>query len=213
MGYKPQVGDLLEFRLIYVLNGQTCMNVFHYSVSTRTPGAGGPDVQDCANIMVTLLWDDPILGLSTFISADVNSISCTCQVVHPVRSQAAVAPAVLAPVGLGATPAAPSGVCVTVQRKGTMAGRHNQGRAYIGGIVQADISGSALVPASPTQNGFASWTPQLLTDQHVTLTGITLTFTPCLVPLPAGTPVVPLTISGWDDVIRYQRRRELRVGI
>lgn len=210
---EPQVGDLLQFQLIYFLDDQTCINVFHYSVGARTPGTGGPNVADVALHIGDDLWDDATHGLCNAVSGAVGNVTYACQVIKPVRTIAATAGPTVNQNGLLAQPAMPSGVAVVVRRNGNIANRHNRGRVYVAGIFSGDVVGSAITPFSPTDLAMSAFGAQLPKDQTVTKGGVVLTLASVLCPLPAGTPIVPLQGFSVDRTLRYQRRRELRVGI
>lgn len=210
---EPQVGDVVALNLYYYLNEQTILNTFHYSVSTRTPGPNGPTVLDVAKIVGDDLWDNAIHGLWHGVSSDCNNIAYTAQIIKPVRSIAAASGPTLHTTGGTGAPAMPTGVAVVISRKGNLANKHNQGRIYIGGIDQADVTDSALQPGSPTHAALTTFAPRIITDQTLTVGLVTLTLVAIICPLPAATPIVPLTNFQLHTIIRYQRRRELRVGI
>ena len=209
----PQVGDLIEFKLVYFVNEQTCMNIFHYTVGSRTAGSGGPTLLDVAKAIGLKLWDDATNGLAFCVTTDVVNIAYSAQIIKPARTVAAVADPITNTTGFRDSPTMPSGVSVVVQKKGILALRSNQGRNYVAGIASNDVSGSMLVPLSLTDVAFESFTAQPILSINIIVGGVTLVLAPVLCPLPAGTPLVVVSLAGYDRTIRYQRRRELRVGV
>lgn len=207
----PAAGDKVQILIIGFLNEQTCITTFLYDCATAT-GTTAPNISDVTQKIGDLLWDDALAGMCTICSGDFQNVSYSGQIVAPARSIAVACNPTTTTFGLGAQPAAPSGVAAVITRKGTIANRHNLGRIYIPAIPQTDILSSAVDDASTTWASMAQLANQMTATITVIKGGGTSTFFPILAPKKTFTPVVPIQLCIPRQIIRYQRRRELHVG-
>jgi hypothetical protein len=77
-------------------------------------------------------------------------VSCTVRDMHDSDGLEQVFAPVTPQPGLGATPTAPSSVCVTASEHTAFVGRSGRGRFYVSGMASGDVAGNVLTPTIQT---------------------------------------------------------------
>lgn len=203
MPYPLPAGGIIECQYRCTLHAQQCINVFHYRIPDAYTGT--------SNELPTLL-DSFELKVASKIyaiqSEQVSNIQLQIQVVHPqryvyYRRDAAVAN------GETTGTAMPSGVSAVVRRRSELANRSSRGRIYIPGISLGATAQSELTPAWLAANELSLRVMMYDPIED----GFTTPF-PAVIWSYADRAHNDVVVSAEvDPVIRYQRRREVRVGI
>lgn len=208
-----EVGDQVEVQLLYTLDAQTCINTFHYRCSAKT----GTEPFFQASLppqMVDYLWtsDATNQGIDELVSQDLRLVAVTAQVLRPVRLVKSVSFVGNLP-GLVTDIANPSGVSAVIRRQGGQANRQNYGRIYLPGIPQTFVTESILTTTAYGlyQNFATRLSATFSKIDPTTAAGISLT--PIVAIKPTITESHDVAIGTVDQVIRYQRRREVGVGL
>lgn len=196
-------GDIVEYRLLGVLDGQRTITTYHYLI-----GGGTPQDTDTTSLEAALrakLWEE---SWQTEASSDFAMEYSQVQKIAPTR----LVPytytfAPLSP-GNGDAPCSASGVAVVIRRKTILASRQGQGRVYLPGIPVASVSNS-LISALAT----AGWQAIADTiDDEVDFQGGARTATPIIYSTAAKVNRGTVAFTVLDRILRYQRRREVGVG-
>jgi len=201
------VGDIAEFRLKYVVNGQTCYNVLHYKTVITNLALDNQVVMLDILTLETSLVAGTIVQQFREVMADAVEIeSLTGQWVYPIRYRS-----LTDSVGTQGTVA---GTCdaqnlqITVQKSGALANRHNLGAVRVGGV-----------PDSFTENGLCSAAAVDPYDDLLLMLSSTIgntpgdvTLQPCILNKQnIGTPENPVyVITGGTPVLVWTRKEEIR---
>lgn len=203
MAYAIPASSIIEVRRKGLLDGQLVMNVFHYiNVELQTDG------QAALQSMLAQFDDDMAGPLANCQTDAVTNLILEAQVIWPTRYMYEQRSPTQT-TGTLESPTDPSGVAAVVRRRGQLANRQNMGRIYIAGIP------SDATVASMLTNTYVFTSLQNVVDAMTQpLVGTT----------PAGT-YVPVIYGGsseglaavvvqstYDQVVRYQRRREVGRG-
>lgn len=201
--YVIPAGSIAEYTILGVLDGQVTMTTFHYQLaSTQADGR---------QALIDGMTDFEAFVLEAYrprASNEWQNLEMKAQWVYPERYQ----PVIVIPAdqtGGQAGAACPSGVAVVSRRKGEIASRKAQGRVYWPGIPFVDVVDSQMSDA--WMDTYADQVANALIG-YLNLPDTTQMF-PVIWNFPNATePHVVASVST-DRVLRYQRRRELRVGI
>jgi hypothetical protein len=208
-----EVGDQIEARLVGLLSAQTIINTSHYIVVAKT-GAVEFSQRSLLPGLKEVLWTgigvNP--GLRTATSFDYKAIAVTVQRVEPTRYVQSILP-IVDESGTVLEQSLPSGVSAVLRRQGLVGTRENYGRIYAAGVPRTYVASSSL-----NAFGQAAYSgPATLLSVDITAidpdTGAGITIRPIVKTKTA--PLVPFNIqqTSVDPVVRYQRRREVGVGI
>jgi hypothetical protein len=202
-------GDILQFNIVGDLHEQTTITTFHYQVSafdnTAIYDLGGALPVFSDEVWAGLAGG----GMADCCSHELSGVLVVGQNIYPTRYRAfPYQPA--ATSGTVATACNSTGVSVVVKRVGREAKKSNQGRVYIPGIPDASCLAGELAPAARAP--FGTFSTELLTVLEVQPPPDYVHLQPVL--FNASDPTHPVAIVGSTvtTTLRYQRRRELRVG-
>lgn len=145
MSYSLNPNDVLEYIIMYQLDGQTLMNTFHYKYSeVAAPQTNAAvllsDWLAAAKVDATGTY----LALKAAASNKVTFTTHRIQIIYPVRR--AYADGTLGAVGSRGDTAMPSGVSGCVFRKSDLAGRGTVGRIEVGGMLTDDALDGYVTP-------------------------------------------------------------------
>lgn len=210
-------GNVVSVLLQYLVHAQVTQNTFHFVAA----GAGQPPALTVAQVLTAFekqYWQESAGGagdgLADYLSDQVGSCTLFGTVVFGVNSRSIAEPYSLSPFGGtdDTGPSLPSGASIVLKRKGTRAGRAYQGRIYLGGVAANRLNFSRLV--GPDLVDFQRITDRLSVPLEFGAAPNTMTLRQCLyksgnAPLDGA---IGLTYSV-NDVVRYQRRREIGVGV
>lgn len=201
--YDILADSIIEATIQGDILGQVVLTTFHYrNVSPITDGREA--LVDFLAGFEVAVWDKIRLGLSQ----DLDPVFLTMQWIHPTRYRK-VTREPAQPKGFVATAAAPTGVAVVTRRFADEAGRKYQGRIYSPGIAIADVLESRVTDTWYVVNeqNYRDAVLAGLTDPvwGVINPGLFNDF-----PAPHFNEVSGAFV---DKILRYQRRRELQVGV
>lgn len=201
--YPIPTNAIVEVNMTYSVDDQTCMNTFHYLL--QEPGAA----DGVASLTALLLaFDAAVVNtLSALMSANCTDFVNTAQYVYPARYQRQEDVSAIH-FGAIALPCLPSGASVVLQRRNFVAGPKSQGRIYIAGIPTAQVLDSVLSGAAAI-----AWQAAAAVLGQVIVDGLGNGWTPYIFNGKAPANLLPVNIVNVNDVLRYQRRREVGVGI
>lgn len=199
----PQ-NSIIEFRLTGILHQQQVMMTFHYTNRDAPIDPLGEELQlYCAHFEATV-W----AVIRARISNEFTEAAITAQMIQNTRYRSVVhLPAVR--IGTLSASALPSGVAVVNRRQGDVASRSTQGRIYVPGLIAADENDSQLSAAA-----FTLWSDNVAPVLSDFIQGAAMTPLTPVVYHP-GNPALytPVTKTVTDKILRYQRRREVGVGV
>jgi len=206
--YTLDDNDLIQTNLEMTMNGQRCMNTFHW-VFSKTPGSptDGPTTLGLLN--------DELESNSAWFYHNVQS-QCTMDVTYEALTSQKVKPSrwhkvikLLGTVGANAGPTLPQNSSISISRWGLISARGNTGRVQLVGVATSDTENGLVKPAAIT--GFAATAASLYMPIHVGSAG---TFYPVLAKMTAsGFSVNEIVGATVQDTVRVMRRRTVRVGI
>lgn len=203
MPYPIPGNSIMELQYRYKMNGQQCINVFHY--------LGAYSFAD-GRAAATEMLNDFINRVAGIIQARQTSQVTDCrsraQWVYPTR-YAHIELAHPDPEGGQAPPTLSIGTSIVLKRMSDLASRSSRGRVFIGGGPVADaVVGELTVGALGTWNDLVS--PVLLVELDT------------LASPGAGKPIIwsytdpdnrdYVVTTAADRALRYQRRREVGRG-
>lgn len=196
--------SILEVRFVGDVDGQQTINTFHYHVNL-----GGPDVigteggfNDAAEAQIWEGW------LRNKVAGAFKLVEIQSQIIHPTRFRY-VGKTPNNQFGPDLGPTIVSGGCVVVRKLTDQAGRKNRGRDYFPAPILTDVSNSKLTDA-----GLASWTLGAKDALAADLTEIGGAIAHPIIWSPANPDFNRLVNEvKVDRIIRYQRRREVGVGV
>lgn len=200
--YALPVGTIVEIRQTCRYDGQVCENTFYYELATAGVTDGSGAIASLILLFDTL-WGGVINPL--FVS-DVTDIQVHGQSIFPNRFVELVIPSSV-PAGLTAPPGLPTGVSLVMRRRGDAANRKSRGRIYIPGVPEAACLNSQFIAGFV--NGFLiQW--QVING---TLTAGGFDWNAVVFSLRDVAGKALITSTDMDLICRYQRRREIGVGI
>jgi len=183
---------------------QTVLNTFHYM--------NGVTIADGDAALGELLQDFEVMVFNfyaTLMSSEVLELFTRAQWVWPTRYRARERVNGFTE-GQGGAPATPSGVSMVVRRFAEIAGKQYSGRIYVPGLASADVVDSQLADAFITANK-ADLEGTMTAELNTVTYG---QFFPVI--WHGGAPQFDdKRVRGafLDPIVRYQRRREVHVGI
>lgn len=211
------LGDHYRLAVVGDLAGQQVVNVYHYRQTSANTSANS----DVASLAIA--FDE--LALATDVLTDPLSDDLTWQLLQsrsfplpgtpPVGSDRAVNYP-----GLRASPALPPSNAVVVKRKTAFLGRAYRGRIFLPGLPSAAAVDGLITAAGTYQAEIGVIASFLKTPIQAAAAG-SPSFQPELckvIPKPIPPPdfmyqATDVTASGFDKIIRSQRRREIGVGV
>jgi hypothetical protein len=204
MPYTLPINSIAQVNMEYTLNGETCINTFHYRLIVGVSVNGALELLSLANVFDGGVWT---AALSPIMSVDAMDMHITAQAIFSTRYRKQDLTSIT-PAGSVIGASAPSGVSVVVRRQGDLADRHNQGRIDVAGIPLSSILESELTPAR-----LAVWQGALGGLLNQNLDDGTFTWEPTIFSLRAPASQAQVQTVTVDPVLRYQRRREIGKGV
>ena len=203
MAYNIPAGSIAEFTIRGLIDDQQTITTFHYR-NAATQADGRQAILDAFVDFESFVW----MAYQPLASFEWGAVFLQGQWIFPTRFQ----PVTFDPTeqaGANATPTCPSGVAVVSRRKGDTANRKSQGRVYWPGIPFASVTDSHLTVAWMEANA------QNVANANMAFLNLpdTSQLEPVIWSHQNPNDPVDITNAAVDSVLRYQRRRELRVGI
>jgi len=201
--YEVPPNSIMEIRLTSNFTGQTVINTFHYA-SSVTYDDGADILQQACDAFEDAIWTP----MSPLICTAVTNVTAFAQWVAPIRYRSDFK--IMTPAaGTAADDPTPTGVSVVLRRFAEKAGRKYQGRIYVYGSPIGNVVNSTLTDAA-----YNSFRTNVLPPFIATLTlADTSELTPVLYDGVAYNEDQIVLGGQVDRIIRYQRRREIGVGI
>lgn len=198
-------GSFVEVRVMGVLHGQQCIMTFRYE-TVLDGGATTTDFAEVFDYFDGELWDK----LRLVISNEFLEVRFQIQLIDPVRYiYAEFTPADTA--GAVTSGCLTSGVAYDFRKRTLQAGKQFRGRLYVPGVPIANENNSAV--ATAILEGAAVADIGVAMCAPIALAGGSEFVPSLIVPTEEGwTNRGQITSISLDPVLRYQRRRELRVG-
>lgn len=150
MPYAIPAGSIAEIQWRYKIQGQQCINVFHYK--------NDASMADGATNLLGLMgeFDAGVANIiQSYQTTEVISGRIRGQWVHPTRyvyEEVDMADT----VGTSAPPTVSIGTCLVVRRKSQLASRSSRGRIYVGGLAGSYLTigtwNSTLTPVIKGQH-------------------------------------------------------------
>lgn len=204
MPYPVLAGSIAALRIQGTLDGQTVMCTWHYQCITNTVDGAG-SMASALTDFEQQVW----VRIRPGVSIDLEEVILIGQYVHTTR-RPAVGRLPAGRKGLVNSDACTSGTAIVVRRMSEQVGPSHRGRVYIPAPAFADTEASEMGAAWMAGNAgsyavamYASLTVDAVPDAwKATL------WNPAL---PLGFTL--LTGGIVDPILRYQRRREIGVGI
>lgn len=203
MAFPVSMFSILEVRLSGNLAGQFVETTWHYVAAVAfTDGGAAQDMM--AADFEAKVWT-PIRGGT---SVDLTNVRITTQWIYPIRYVARTR-SPMQSTGFDTSAALPSGAAIVLRRRSNLSGRKFRGRVFLPGIPYNSTFNSQLTAAWLTANGFNIQTAGVAALESPVGTG-----NPPVV-WSATHPIDRTLIDQAfvDPVVRYQRRREVGVGI
>lgn len=206
------VNDWIEVNLVGRYHSQTCITTHHYKFVSKDDEAGALTLEDIGDQFIIDFWTGAFPNYRTAMSVNYALTAVTAQVVSPVRSiMWPTAPPAGSAAGGTAGSSLPSGVAAVLRRRGNIGDRHNYGRVYVPGLPVSYVVDSKLTQLA--KDALQPVVDLITRDQTVPMNVGTALLRPYVFNklVPNNSRVV--THGMVDDVVRYQRRREVGVGI
>jgi len=199
------VGDMMEVRIMYMLNEQVCMNVLHYA---NTLGSSGDyetviDAFDFAiNGGTTTLYD----SIKAHTSEDLTIFRVDYQKVRSSREY--IVSKTYDLVGTIAAVSLPPANCAQITKRGTITGKGRTGHFALPGISVGDVTDGELTAAFQ-----AAVTLEIASALDDTLVAGTCTFEPTIGPDQVVGVYNFIRTAVVQREVRTQKRRVVRRGI
>lgn len=208
-------GTLAIIIAMYRQAGQTLLNTFHYFCTELTDPMAGTDIRTVAQEFSDQWWKNTgTAHLKTVLSSELNF---TGTYIKQLNTPNALPFKVADNASAGSVDGVtlPTGCCAVIQRRCDGTGRHRFGRVYIPGILAELTENSVLTDEAKTALEGAR---DFMNDNLViTAEGSQSTWRPVLVRHIPDTTIYATNGFIFDaainDVVCYQRRREVGVGI
>jgi hypothetical protein len=139
------VGNIMEYKIGYTVNGQKCLNVLHFNADEPTSGDTIPDITD--SFLATNSNSNPgtiIDSMRALMGANAQINLVTAQLIYPQRWR--MSSTTVAFTGNGTLPCQAQNVQASVQKKGDIADKHNIGAMHLGGLA-AEFWANGLLTA------------------------------------------------------------------
>lgn len=198
------VNSLWEVRLIGFLDAQQTITTWHYLNDVEVPDMGQATLELATSFGIEF-WTAKIRGA---LSDKYLNVYVEAQCIRPVRYRSQ---RYIPAFRMGATGGTcnPSGVSVVIRRTTQRAGRKFQGRVYLPGIPFSAVVNSTLAQAWFDAND-APLRNSVTEDVDTVTMG---SFTAVVYHPGPVTPADEIVLAKTDIFVRYQRRREIGVGI
>lgn len=194
---------VVEARVIGTYHGQQVITTFHLS----DPNGSNDARTECLDILTgveTTIWNNMRQACST----ELTGVFLEAQYVHPIRSLVVRRTPTQVAGGRAGT-GLPSGTSIVVQRVSEQAGHEFRGRIYVPAVVSGDVLNSVLTAAALTAFG----TPLRNAVSANVVTILPATYPQVIWSRKAPARITPIFEGRVDSIIRYQRRREVGVGV
>lgn len=212
------VGAIVELRINYEVNDQSCYNILHYFAEGSGAGIDIPDLQLAfCTYMAEEVDGRLVKEMRDMMSSDAVVVQLFAQQVYPTRYRSSRL--LVGDLGLVLTPSTAQNVAAVVEKHGMLAARSAVGSFHLGGLPSSFYSAGELVEDAQTQLTVIA----NLLKNAVTVPGEQgATYTPCILnktPIPNTNPV-RYQISGGTEItgaipmttLRTMRRRTKGVG-
>jgi hypothetical protein len=199
--------DVMTITAIGSLYGQTTLSVFHYVIADAPPGSviGSPDYLQLGDQWKTAFWTGAWRIIASF---EFNLIALRIQKVYPTRYLPYLY--IVEEQGENLEEATPSGCALIVRRQAELAEKSHRGRVYFPGVARSLTSeGRWTIPSGDPSIStmMAGMLADLSTIELIRLKPIIWSESS------AGNTSRLVVGSAYDNIVRYQRRREVGVGI
>jgi hypothetical protein len=209
---EVHVPDWVQVNLVGKLHGQTTIYTHLYNLWSVSVPEVTITLEDIATEFLNQFWTGPDQYYKKVHSHHFACQMVTAQVIHPTRSIAwpAVPPGGMGN-GLVVDNSLPSGVSVVIRRRGNIGDRHNYGRIYLAGVPQLWVTSSQISPDKRVE--FTPIVDFMPFEVDVPAAGGTGKLRPYILNKSAVNGSRAVTHGMLDINLRYQRRREVGVGI
>ena len=201
MPYAIPAGSIAEIQWRYKIQGQQCINVFHYKNDVS--------MADGATNLIGLMNEfDPNVAnvFQSYQTTEVVEGRIRGQWVYPTRYVYEEQPMV-DDAGTSAPPTVSIGTCLVVRRKSQLASRSARGRIYFGGLAGSYLTiGTWNSTLTPVIKGLM----QDAVKAAFVVDGVN--FTPVIWSYADPGNADEVVTSLVDPYARYQRRREVGRG-
>lgn len=124
---------ILEWKIMYEVNGQLCMNVLHFSIGSNVPGDQPIPAADGFLTANGVFGNGTVLGeMKRIMSEDVFLKEHTAQWIYPVRY--IVRHALLGEQCIGDAGANAQNIAAVITKYGNLGKRSNVGSFHLGGL-------------------------------------------------------------------------------
>lgn len=150
MAYPINPGDIIEYTIVMQMDGQTCLNVYHYRyIEGQTPIADGASkLQTFADDEITSLVS-PYAATKNNVTSTVTFVGLRVQKIFPTRQ--AFVFGVGGGSGAGGADELPSGVAGCITLRGEAAGRGKAGRKEVPGMQVENVANGSFTPTGITR--------------------------------------------------------------
>lgn len=210
-------GCVVQVNAVGTYDGQLCVNTFHFLAVAGGAGAS-VTVQVLLGLFETNVWDESVAGandgLRSLSIEGYTDVLLTGQIVFGAGSRSRLEQRTPTnPTGGWTTGnPLPSGVSGVIKRYGSLAGPKYQGRFYVPGLTSASVVESVMTAAWDLRA--SNLCVRLNLNLHFGAGATGMTFQHCL--YERGVAPVPAKCQLTHEptaVARYQRRREVGVGV
>jgi hypothetical protein len=206
MGYSVDPTSVVEVTIRGLMADQRIINTFHYSMTTPLT----TDISDGLNELGQIVteFDSVVCSpLTNLLTTELFVDSIRAQWIWPTRFAYFEGPSTTGG-GTLAPPALPTGASLVLRRRGSLAGRHSQGRVFLAGVKTSQVVGSVLTSAADS-----AWIAiaGCIGQSFTTATSMNV-YNPIVLNRTAPNLSQLVTQVYVDDIIRYQRRREVGKG-
>lgn len=195
-------GSFIQINVVYVVDGQTNINTFHYRNNMQC--------DDWYNNTVDALFtafENSVLGpMCDCMTTSAAYFELVIQPIAPTRYRAYRGRSQKEGTVNGGT--CPSTTAMVIQRLGSQANRKSMGRIFLGAVPSTWVTQSQV-------NDVGSIPLTVLTDAMTAApTAAGVTFEPYIFnPASPDSDGIEVVYSRWQQILRVQRRREVGRGI
>lgn len=141
--------EIVEIKVLYTVNSQTCMNVLHYQVDGNTTTFSPQDLTEgILDDFLAVTGTSVLDGMLALMSNTVTVFDVTGQGVWPTRF--AVRHRAVSLAGANANPVNAQNLAATIEKIGLLGNRHNVGSFHLGGLPPGHFSGGDVTAGSFT---------------------------------------------------------------